>query len=107
MPETFGYAVSSADAHAVLNAVLASPINMIDTAASYGDGESERRIGQCFAARGWDRAAIAGAAPRGRLTLRRGLALPRRPLAERTRRPASASGVSVASSRTTRGLPRP
>ncbi len=45
MPETFAYAVSEAQALSTLRAVFAGPITFIDTAASYGDGESERRIG--------------------------------------------------------------
>lgn len=45
MVETFGYSVSEADAIATVKAALASPLNYIDTAAWYGDGESERRIG--------------------------------------------------------------
>lgn len=45
MPKTFGYAVSVEQALATLRAVFSSPINFLDTAASYGDGESERRIG--------------------------------------------------------------
>jgi len=45
MPETFDYSVSTDQALTTLRAVLDSPINFIDTAASYGDGESERRIG--------------------------------------------------------------
>ena len=45
MPETFDYSVSEAQALATLRAVVDSPINFLDTAASYGDGESERRIG--------------------------------------------------------------
>jgi D-threo-aldose 1-dehydrogenase len=46
MPETFDYSVGRERAHETLRAVLGSPINFIDTAASYGDGESERRIGE-------------------------------------------------------------
>ncbi|MDP9480615.1 MAG: aldo/keto reductase [Actinomycetota bacterium] len=46
MPETFGYSVGKQRAHETLRAVLESPINFLDTAASYGDGESERRIGE-------------------------------------------------------------
>ncbi len=46
MPETFGYSVGKQLAHETLRAVLESPINFLDTAASYGDGESERRIGE-------------------------------------------------------------
>lgn len=45
MPETFGYAVPEEQARTTLLAVVRSPINFLDTAASYGDGESERRIG--------------------------------------------------------------
>jgi D-threo-aldose 1-dehydrogenase len=45
MPETFTYAVTEEQALATLRAVFQGPINFIDTAASYGDGESERRIG--------------------------------------------------------------
>jgi D-threo-aldose 1-dehydrogenase len=52
MPETFGYSVPEANALAVLHAALDSPINFLDTAASYGDGESERRIGRFLRERG-------------------------------------------------------
>ena len=45
MPEAFAYGVSEEDATATVRALLESPINYIDTAAYYGDGESERRIG--------------------------------------------------------------
>jgi D-threo-aldose 1-dehydrogenase len=45
MPDTFTYSVSEAQALATLRAVFQSPFNFLDTAASYGDGESERRIG--------------------------------------------------------------
>jgi len=45
MPETFDYGVSEEQALATIRAIFASPINFIDTAASYGDGESERRLG--------------------------------------------------------------
>jgi D-threo-aldose 1-dehydrogenase len=45
MVDTFGYGVSEADALATIRAALQSPFNYIDTAAWYGDGESERRIG--------------------------------------------------------------
>jgi D-threo-aldose 1-dehydrogenase len=45
MSETFGYSVSEERALETLRAAFASPIRYIDTAASYGDGESERRIG--------------------------------------------------------------
>jgi D-threo-aldose 1-dehydrogenase len=45
MPETFAYSVAEEQALATLRAAFASPINYFDTAAIYGDGESERRIG--------------------------------------------------------------
>lgn len=45
MPETFAYGVPTEQALETLRAVFASPINFLDTAAAYGDGESERRIG--------------------------------------------------------------
>ena len=45
MPDTFNYSVSEEQALATLRAVFHSPFNFLDTAASYGDGESERRIG--------------------------------------------------------------
>jgi D-threo-aldose 1-dehydrogenase len=45
MPEVFGYEVSEAQALATLRAAFHAPIKFLDTAAAYGDGESERRIG--------------------------------------------------------------
>lgn len=45
MPETFGYSVAEEQALATIRACFASPITFLDTAASYGDGESERRLG--------------------------------------------------------------
>src|SRR5438105_9149984 len=44
MPETF-YEVPEERALTTVRAFFASPLNFLDTAASYGDGESERRIG--------------------------------------------------------------
>jgi D-threo-aldose 1-dehydrogenase len=52
MPETFAYGVKEERAIRTLEAVLESPINFLDTAASYGDGESERRIGEVLRRRG-------------------------------------------------------
>jgi D-threo-aldose 1-dehydrogenase len=46
MPETFAYSVAEEQAIATLTEALRSPINFLDTAAAYGDGESERRIGK-------------------------------------------------------------
>lgn len=45
MPETFAYSVKEEQALATMRAIFAGPINFVDTAASYGDGESERRLG--------------------------------------------------------------
>lgn len=45
MPETFGYIVPEAQALVTLRLAFRGPINFLDTAASYGDGESERRLG--------------------------------------------------------------
>ena len=45
MPETFAYSVAEEQALATIRSIFASPITFVDTAASYGDGESERRIG--------------------------------------------------------------
>ncbi|HEY0602342.1 MAG TPA: aldo/keto reductase [Herpetosiphonaceae bacterium] len=45
MPDTFAFSVAEEQALATLRAALHSPINFLDTAAAYGDGESERRIG--------------------------------------------------------------
>jgi len=49
MPETFEYSVSEERARETLLEVFRSPINFLDTAAAYGDGESERRIGRVLA----------------------------------------------------------
>jgi D-threo-aldose 1-dehydrogenase len=46
MPETFGYSVPAGIAQATIRAALDSPLDWLDTAAAYGDGESERRIGE-------------------------------------------------------------
>jgi D-threo-aldose 1-dehydrogenase len=45
MPDTFGYGVSEEQARSLLRRVVEGPFNFLDTAAAYGDGESERRIG--------------------------------------------------------------
>lgn len=45
MPETFAYSVSEEQALTTIRAMFADSINFLDTAASYGDGESERRLG--------------------------------------------------------------
>jgi D-threo-aldose 1-dehydrogenase len=45
MSETYGFSVPEERALETLRAAFASPIRYVDTAASYGDGESERRLG--------------------------------------------------------------
>jgi len=45
MTETFAYSVPEGRALETVRTALAGPITFLDTAASYGDGESERRIG--------------------------------------------------------------
>ena len=52
MPETFAYSVAEGHALETLRTAFASPIAFTDTAASYGDGESERRIGIVLRERG-------------------------------------------------------
>jgi D-threo-aldose 1-dehydrogenase len=45
MPEAFGYDVPQDEAISLVEAVLASPIRVLDTSNGYSNGESERRIG--------------------------------------------------------------
>lgn len=45
MPDTFDYEVSEENAIATVRTAIDSPLNYLDTAAHYGDGESERRVG--------------------------------------------------------------
>lgn len=52
MPQIFGYEVDEARALATLREVFAGPINFLDTAGGYTDGESERRIGKAIRERG-------------------------------------------------------
>ena len=52
IPETFAYSVSEADGLTFVRALFDGPISFADTAASYGDGESERRIGLVIRERG-------------------------------------------------------
>jgi D-threo-aldose 1-dehydrogenase len=52
MVETFTYSVDEDQALATIRAALDSPLSFLDTAASYGDGESERRIGLVVRERG-------------------------------------------------------
>jgi D-threo-aldose 1-dehydrogenase len=48
MPETFAYSVPEERALETLRAAFGGPITFVDTAAAYGDGESERRIGRAL-----------------------------------------------------------
>ncbi len=52
MPDAFAYGVPEDRALATLRAALDSPIPYLDTAAWYGDGESERRVGLVLRERG-------------------------------------------------------
>jgi len=52
MPGTFAYSVTEEQALATIRAIFEGPITFADTAASYGDGESERRIGVVLRERG-------------------------------------------------------
>ncbi len=52
MPDTFAYSVQEEQALSTVRAFFNGPINFLDTAASYGDGESERRIGIIIRERG-------------------------------------------------------
>ncbi len=52
MPETFGYSVTEERALATLRVLFDGPVNFLDTAAAYGDGESERRLGLALRERG-------------------------------------------------------
>jgi D-threo-aldose 1-dehydrogenase len=45
MPDTFDYEVTEENAKSTVLTALDSPLNYLDTAAWYGDGESERRVG--------------------------------------------------------------
>jgi D-threo-aldose 1-dehydrogenase len=49
MPENFGYEVQEPDAVLLVEAILASPIRVIDTANGYSSGRSEERIGKAIA----------------------------------------------------------
>jgi D-threo-aldose 1-dehydrogenase len=52
MPETFAYSVDTDRALATIRAIFDGPIPFLDTAAAYGDGEGERRIGTVIRERG-------------------------------------------------------
>jgi D-threo-aldose 1-dehydrogenase len=52
MPDLYGYEVSDATAEATIEAVLAGPLNFLDTSNNYGDGRAEQRIGAVLRRRG-------------------------------------------------------
>jgi len=52
MPETYGYGVDAARAHATIQAIFDGPANFLDTSRIYGDGRSEERIGTAILERG-------------------------------------------------------
>ena len=52
MPHLYGYDVTESGAVDFVRALLRSPIRAIDTSNNYGDGASERRIGQALALAG-------------------------------------------------------
>jgi D-threo-aldose 1-dehydrogenase len=52
MTAVFGYEVTEQQSLDTLRAVFDRPINFLDTAAGYGDGESERRVGLALRERG-------------------------------------------------------
>ncbi len=45
MPGTYGYAVDEERAYATVRAILAGPVNFLDTSRNYGLGRSEARVG--------------------------------------------------------------
>ena len=45
MPATYGYSVETDQAVNIIKKIFEGPVNFLDTAAEYGNGESERRIG--------------------------------------------------------------
>ena len=45
MPDTYGYEVDVERAKATVRAILAGPVNFLDTSRNYGLGRSEERIG--------------------------------------------------------------
>ena len=52
MPEAFGYGIGEAPALELCRAILDGPIRFADTAAAYGEGRSERRLGIALRERG-------------------------------------------------------
>lgn len=52
MPAAFGFESPESDANETIRAMFASPVNLIDTSANYGDGAAERRLGMVLTALG-------------------------------------------------------
>lgn len=52
MPDTYGYSVDEATAHATIHAIFEGPVNFLDTSRNYGFGRSEERIGAVIRQRG-------------------------------------------------------
>lgn len=52
MPDTYGYSVDEATAHATIQAIFDGPVNFMDTSRNYGFGRSEERIGAVIRERG-------------------------------------------------------
>jgi aryl-alcohol dehydrogenase-like predicted oxidoreductase len=56
----FGYATAAAEAERIVGRALEAGINLIDTANSYNNGDSERMLGEAIARNGWrDRIVLA------------------------------------------------
>src|SRR5215470_2497417 len=51
-PDIYGYAVDEKQARATVRAILASPVNLLDTSRNYGFGRSEQRVGEVIRERG-------------------------------------------------------
>lgn len=52
MPDTYGYGVSTEQAHKTVRAIFDGPVNFLDTSRNYGFGRSEQRIGEVIKERG-------------------------------------------------------
>lgn len=52
MPNTYGYEVDAARAHATVNAIFDGPTKFLDTSRNYGMGRSEERVGDVIRDRG-------------------------------------------------------
>jgi D-threo-aldose 1-dehydrogenase len=52
MPDTYGYGVSTEDAHATVRAIFDGGVSFLDTSRNYGLGRSEARVGDVIRERG-------------------------------------------------------